>query len=208
MAVASRGVIPEGCATGRRARQDTEHDHGTTAGRAAIGPVRRDGILDLFGGRFLRWRVEQPAAERELGGALAVREEAVVADAMEAVRQGVQQEAPDELIGRKRHELGLAVMAIILPAEGDFGIGQADQAGVGDGDAVCVSAEIGEHLSRSAEGRLGIDHPLDPAQFAQAAVKVAGCASLARSPKKPRSPALNAACSWSRNSRRNTRDSS
>ena len=68
---------------------------------------------------------------------------------MEAVRQGVQQEAPDELISRKSHELGLAVMAIILPAEGDFGIGQADQAGVGDGDAVCVSAEIGEHLSRS-----------------------------------------------------------
>ena len=50
---------------------------------------------------------------------------------MEAVRQGVQQEAPDELIGRKRHKLGLGVMAIILPAEGDFGIGQADQAGVG-----------------------------------------------------------------------------
>src|SRR5229473_4867524 len=149
MAGASRGVIPEGCATGRRARQDTEHDHGATAGRASIGPMRRDGILDLFGGRFLRWRVEQLATERKLGGALAVREEAVVADAMEAVRQGVQQEAPDELIGGKRHELGLAVMAIILPAEGDLGIGQADQAGVGDGDAVCVSAEIGEHLSRS-----------------------------------------------------------
>ena len=89
MAGASRGVIPEGSATGRRARQDSEHDHGTTTGRAAVGPVRWDGILDLFGGRLLRWRVEQPAAECELGGALAVGEEAVVADAMEAVRQGV-----------------------------------------------------------------------------------------------------------------------
>jgi hypothetical protein len=46
--------------------------------------------MDLFGGRFLRWRVEQPATERELGGALAVGEEAVVADAMEAIRQAVQ----------------------------------------------------------------------------------------------------------------------
>ena len=92
-----------------------------------------------------------------------------MANAMEAVRQGVQQKAPDELIGRKRHEFGLAVMAIILPAEDDFGIGQADQAGVGDGDAVCVSAEIGKHLSRSTKGRLGIDHPLDPAQLAQPA---------------------------------------
>ena len=50
---ASRGVVPEGCATGRRARQDSEYDHGTTAGRAAIGPVRRDVILDLFGRRSL-----------------------------------------------------------------------------------------------------------------------------------------------------------
>lgn len=168
MAGASRGVIPEGCAIGRRACQDTEHDHGAAAGWAAIGPARRDGILDLFGGRFLRWRVEQPATERELGGALAVREEAEVADAMEAVRQGVQKEAADELIGRKRHELGLAVMAIILPAEGRRGIGQADQARVCDCDAVCVSAEIGQHLSRPAEGRLGIDYPLDPSQVAEA----------------------------------------
>jgi hypothetical protein len=103
-------------------------------------------------------------------------------------------------------------MAIILPAEGDFGIGQADQPGVGDGDAVCVSAEIGEHLSRSTalrqalRRRLGIDHPLDPAQFAQAAGEVAGCASLARSPKKPRLPALNAARSSSMNRRRKSRE--
>ena len=50
MAGASRGVVPEGCATGR---QDSEYDHGTAAGRAAIGPVRRDVILDLFGRRSL-----------------------------------------------------------------------------------------------------------------------------------------------------------
>ena len=51
---------------------------------------------------------EQPAAQRELGGAMAVGEEAVVADAMEAVGQGVQQEAADELVGVERHDLGLA----------------------------------------------------------------------------------------------------
>src|SRR5271170_1913566 len=139
LAGASRGVVPERRAKRRRRWQDAEPDHGTATARAAIGPVRGDGILDLFGGRSLRWRVEQPATERELGGALAVGEEAVVADAMEAIRQGVQQKAPDELIGRKRHDLRLAVMAIILPAEGDLGIGQADQAGVGDGDTVRVS---------------------------------------------------------------------
>ena len=32
-----------------------------------------------------------------------------------------------------------------------------------------VAAEIGQHLGGAAEGRLGIDDPVDPAQFAQAA---------------------------------------
>src|SRR5260370_236031 len=68
-------------------------------------------------GRLRGWGVEEPRAEGELGGAVGVGEEAVVADAMEAVRQGVQQEAPDELVGRKGHDLGLAVVAVILPAE-------------------------------------------------------------------------------------------
>src|SRR5438067_2207175 len=31
-----------------------------------------------------------------------------------------------------------------------------------------VAAEIGEHLLRAAEGRLGIDYPLDPSQVAKA----------------------------------------
>ncbi len=44
-----------------------------------------------------RWSIQQPAAERELLGAMAVGEEAVMTDAMEAVRHGVEQEAPNEL---------------------------------------------------------------------------------------------------------------
>ena len=48
---------------------------------------------------------QQPPAQVELGSAMAVGEEAVVADAMKAVRQRVQQEAPDELVGVERHDL-------------------------------------------------------------------------------------------------------
>ena len=58
--------------------------------------------------------------------AMAVGEEAVVPDAMEAVRQGVQEKAADELVGGKRHDLGLAVVAIIHPTEGDTAIADAD----------------------------------------------------------------------------------
>ena len=46
-------------------------------------------------------RIEQPTTTGEVVAAGAIGEEAVVADAMEAVRRGVQQEAPDELVGRK-----------------------------------------------------------------------------------------------------------
>ena len=56
--------------------------------------------------------------------AMAVGEKAEVADAVEAVGQGVQQEAADELVGVERHDLGLAVMAIVLPAEADPAVGQ------------------------------------------------------------------------------------
>ncbi len=92
-----------------------------------------------------------------------------MADAMKAVRQGVEQEATDELIGANGEKLRLAVVAIILPTEGDGRVGHADQARVRNGDTVCVAAEIGQHLSRSAEGRLGVHDPLDPTQFAEPA---------------------------------------
>jgi len=45
---------------------------------------------------------KQRAAQREFIGTAAVGEEAVIADAMESVRQGVEQEAADEFVGRHR----------------------------------------------------------------------------------------------------------
>jgi hypothetical protein len=44
---------------------------------------------------------------------------------------------------------------------------EGDQAAVGDGDAVGVAAEIGEHRLRPGERLLGIDDPLDFAQRRQ-----------------------------------------
>lgn len=62
----------------------------------------------------------------------AVCEKAGVADAVESVRQGVDQKAADELLGRQPHELlAIAVLRpIIFPPERDgLGVG-ADQAAV------------------------------------------------------------------------------
>lgn len=55
-------------------------------------------------------------------------------------------------------------MAVVAPAEGDVGVVGADEAAVGDRDAMGVGAEIGERPFVRSERRLGID---DPALLAQ-----------------------------------------
>jgi hypothetical protein len=60
--------------------------------------VQWKGGLGLLRGRG----IEQSATERELAGTMAVGEKAVVADAMEAVGECVEQEATDELMRGKR----------------------------------------------------------------------------------------------------------
>ena len=63
--------------------------------------------------------MEQGASLGQVGGAGRVGEEAIVADAVEAGGQDVDQEAADELAGCQGHQLapGLAVLAVVLPAE-------------------------------------------------------------------------------------------
>ena len=64
---------------------------------------------------------EQLARAGDVVGAGAAGEQAVVADAVEALRQDVDQEAADELVGGERHDLlAIATLdAIVLPSEGD-----------------------------------------------------------------------------------------
>ena len=107
---------------------------------------------------------QQLSTKRESGRAMAVGEEAEVADAMEAGRQDVEEEPAHELVGLERHHLAAAFLPVILPEEADGVVGHGDEAAVGDGDAMGVATEIGQHLLGAAEGRLGVDHPVDPAQ--------------------------------------------
>ncbi len=102
---------------------------------------------------------EQVATTGELLCALAIAEEAVVADAMEALGEDMQQEAADKLVGRDGHDLLATAVPIVLPAETNGAIIDVDEAIVGDGDAVRVAADVIEDLLGSGEGRLGVDHP-------------------------------------------------
>ena len=79
----------------------------------------------------------------------------------------MEQEAAQELIDGQSHEPFLVAVGGIAPAEGDVAIGESDQPGVGDGDAMGVGAEIAQHMFRSAEGRLGVDDPVVAEQYAQ-----------------------------------------
>ena len=71
----------------------------------------------------------------------------------------MEQEAAQELVLSQSHEPFLVAVRGIAPAKGDVAIGESDQPGVGDGDAMSVGAEIAQHMFRAAEGRLGVDDP-------------------------------------------------
>src|SRR3954454_16866880 len=96
------------------------------------------GVLPTARGWVVRWGRcgEQIAAQCELLGAMAIGEEADVADTVETIGQGMLQEAADELVGRERHDLGPGVLAIVLPGEADLTVGEPHQAAVGDVNAM------------------------------------------------------------------------
>ena len=78
-----------------------------------------------------------------------------MADTDETLGEQVQQKAPQELIERNGHQLLFIVVSRVSPTKGDLTVGQGDQAMVGDGDTVGVTAEILEHILGAAEGWLG-----------------------------------------------------
>jgi hypothetical protein len=69
---------------------------------------------------------EQAATQwKELGSA-PIGEEAEVADADEAARQHVDQEAAEELINRQSHDPLTVAVRGIAPSERDFAIGKSN----------------------------------------------------------------------------------
>src|SRR5438067_13248085 len=99
----------------------------------------RSPLVRLSAGSQASTGIEQPMTESEAFAAGAIGEEAVVADAVEAIRQDVQQKAADELDGIECHHLGLAARSVVFPGEVDLVVGEREQAAVGDGDAMGVA---------------------------------------------------------------------
>jgi hypothetical protein len=72
---------------------------------------------------------------------------------MEALRQDVNEESAEELVCGKCHLLVSisALDSVVLPLEGDAVFVERDQAAIGDGNAVGIAGEIGQHRLGSAE---------------------------------------------------------
>ena len=70
------------------------------------------------------------------------------------------EEAPQELLVRKRHGAALAVVRIIFPAEAHLSIGDLDQSMIRDGDAMRVAGKVVEHVFRPAERLLSVHDPV------------------------------------------------
>ena len=95
--------------------------------------------------------------------AMAIDEEAEVADAMEAGGQDVQEEPAHELARIERHHLAATFLPIVLPEEADGVVGHGDEPAVGDGDGMGVAAEIGQHRLCHVDGgarEAWLDRPL------------------------------------------------
>src|SRR6266404_9340486 len=99
-------------------------------------------------------------AALEFPRAVTVAEEAVVADAMEPVRQDMDQETADQLRAIERHRLLAVAVPVILPAEADLAVVHGQQPVVGDGATVGVASDIVEDLGWPGKRPLRVDHPL------------------------------------------------
>ena len=82
----------------------------------------------------------------------------------------------------------LPLAAVVLPAEGDAALVHREQPAVGDGHAVRVARQVGQHRLRPGERPLGVDHPLALAQRREP-----GLEGLRRRPA-PRARRRTAAC--------------
>ena len=113
-------------------------------------------------GRGLRWRLlsEQRAAEEKRRASPPVGHPPEVTDAGKAFWQHMHQEPAQELVVGKSHGAVLALVGVVFPAKSYAVVVDAKQTVVGNGDSMGVTGQVLENVFRTAEWRLGVNHPL------------------------------------------------
>jgi len=117
---------------------------------------------------------------------MTVSQEAIVTNAMEAIRQYMEEEPAHELADLDAHDLALVTttFAVNLPAEGNVGLVEIEQAAVGDSDPMGVACEIGQKLLWPGEGLLRVHPPFDAAQRRESDGKGRGFVEIAEIAKE------------------------
>ena len=87
-------------------------------------------------------------------------EQAEVADAHKTDRQYMQQEAAQKLMHTESHAPLFVLAPRITPAERDLMIFERQQAVTGNSHAMCIAAQIVDHMLGSSEGTFGVHHPI------------------------------------------------
>lgn len=85
------------------------------------------------------------------------------------------EETAQKLLVRQLHGAVLAVMSIVLPAEGHVRMVHLDKAMIRDRDAMCVARQIMKHVFRPTKGLLGIHDPVlaeEPSQESRERVRL------------------------------------
>lgn len=113
-----------------------------------------------FGFRDGRGNAEEVPAAREIFLFCATGEESGVTDAFERGWDGMREEAVNKFIGVQGHDFFPVVLSAVAVGEGDLVIGDIEDAMVGDGDAVGVTAEVIENDFGACEGGFGVDDPI------------------------------------------------
>lgn len=119
----------------------------------------------LLRGFFQRARFEQATAARDLFLSISIGKQSVVPDPHEALGQDVEQEAADELNDVEVHHLLFVGIGGVAVAERNAILFDAQDAVVGDRDAMRVGAEIGKHSFGSCERGLRVNDPVATAQL-------------------------------------------
>jgi len=131
-------------------------------------PSFRGGMLVLF---LLRYTQEVSALCNELLP-VPIAQEAIVSDLRKSVGKDVQQKPSDELIGVEGHQFRSVFLFRITIAEGDSFVVQFDEAIIGNGHPMGVSAEIVEDLLWISERFLAVDHPFLLVEIGEESLKV------------------------------------
>ena len=106
-----------------------------------------------------RRNAEQLSAVLEALLSISVSQKAIVADSDEALGQGVEEKAVDEVHGADGGLFEDIVLSVFIP-EADHAVFESQEATVGDSDAVGITGEILKDMLRVRDGGPHTDDPL------------------------------------------------